>query len=400
MATAFSPIGEEAQRSRASEKTLRVLTLTPFYPSGEDPAAGCFVEEPLALLAELGVKHTVVAVRPIHSSRRTPCRDAVAADWRRFPSLPGNAGLASAGEFLFRTIAGRYDKLHREKPFDLIHAHGALPCGYAAARLSRRLQIPFVVTVHGLDAFSSRQVRRPMGRWCERNSLWVYQSAARVICVSEKVQSEVLRPSSGIRTAVVYNGVDAARFSPATDSEPSNFVLSVGNLIPAKGHEILLRAFALIAHRFPDLRCRIIGEGPQRLPLQRLAMQLRITKRVQFMGVQSRSQVADAMRRCLFFALPSRYEALGCVYLEAMASAKAAIACSGQGIEEILRDAENGVLVRPDDAVETAEAMNCLAANEPLRKQLGFAARQTILRTFTTLHQAERLTTVYGECKP
>ncbi len=86
---------------------------------------------------------------------------------------------------------------------------------------------------------------------------------------------EVRRNTDGpVSTAVIYNGVDPDIFYPEPDSLPSSVILSVGNLIPSKGHELLLRAFGAIEQRHPTLRCEIIGDGPERARLTALGAQL------------------------------------------------------------------------------------------------------------------------------
>jgi len=104
------------------------------------------------------------------------------------------------------------------------------------------------------------------------------------------------------------------------------------------------------------------------------------------------------MQRCSLFALPSRYEGLGCVYLEAMAAKKPAIACWGQGIDEIIQHGKNGWLVGSRNWQELAEALYGLLPNVEFRQRMGAAARQTVLNGFTLAHQAERLAQVYQEC--
>jgi hypothetical protein len=104
------------------------------------------------------------------------------------------------------------------------------------------------------------------------------------------------------------------------------------------------------------------------------------------------------MRRCAVFALPSKYEGLGCVYLEAMSSEKPVIACRGQGIEEIIHHRSNGWLIDPDNLQELTDALISLLKDEELRHQLGDAARQTILQGFTFADQAEQLARLYREC--
>jgi len=142
----------------------------------------------------------------------------------------------------------------------------------------------------------------------------------------------------------------------------------------------------------------IVGRGPEQSRLQVLAQQLGIGNRVRFLGIQPRQQVAAAMRRCTVFALPSRYEGLGCVYLEAMSAGKPVIGCRGQGVGEIIRHGSNGFLVGPENERELALALTMLLRDEPRRRNLGAAARDTIVERLTLAHQAESLQRIYREC--
>ena len=178
--------------------------------------------------------------------------------------------------------------------------------------LGAELGLPYVVSVHGLDAYSTNQVGGRAGQWCRRISQRVYRSAKRVICISERVREEVLKGSGGnCRTSVVYNSVDSELFSPGNDASAGGLtVLSVGNLIPIKAHDVLLRAIAALASEFPALTLQIIGEGSEEANLRALVRELQLDKRVRFAGRRSRREVAAAMRECTVFALPSRYEGL------------------------------------------------------------------------------------------
>jgi glycosyltransferase involved in cell wall biosynthesis len=388
----------------STARPMHVLTLTPFYPSEQDEAAGCFIAEPLDALTRAGVASSVLALQPIYRARLKPARfqpgkSVAPAEWVRYFSLPGNFGLPVAGAFAFARIVGRIRELQRTSRVDLIHAHGPLPCGHAAMLLSAELGIPYVVSVHGLDAYATEQVSGRFGEWCRRVSQRVYRASRRVICISERVREEVLQGTGqSCRTSVVYNGVDPELFSPGLEAKSNQtVVLSVGNLIPIKGHDVLLRAMAAISGEFTELVLEIIGEGPERHRLESLARQLGIGARVRFLGRRSRQQVAEAMRHCTLFALPSRYEGLGCVYLEAMATAKAVIGCRGQGIAEIIRHGSNGFLVGPDNDKELALALTMLLRDESRRRNLGQAARDTILDRLTLKQQAEALARIYRE---
>jgi glycosyltransferase involved in cell wall biosynthesis len=380
-------------------RPIHVLTLTPFYPSEHDDAGGCFVSEPLDWLAKYGVMNSVIAVQPFYRGKLRARHSGVSARWIRYFSLPGGFGLPTAGAFLFARIVGLVRELQRSQRIDLVHAHAPLPCGHAAMLVSAELGIPFVVSVHGLDAFSTEQVRGKAGEWCRRISQRVYRSSRRVICISERVREQVLEGAgSTCRTSVVYNGVDPEFFSPSKEASSSGpVVLSVGNLIPIKGHEVLIRAVASLASEFPVVSLDIIGDGAERSRLEALTQQLGTVERVRFLGRQSRAQVADAMRRCTLFALPSRYEGLGCVYLEAMSVGKPVIGCRGQGIAEVVQQASNGYLVGVDNERELALVLGMLLRDETRRRNLGVAARDTIIERFTLEHQAKSLSRIYRE---
>jgi len=393
---------------------MRILTLTPFYPTATDDASGCFIAESVAELQRQGIESPVIAVHPMHHAHPGCDPKSPPATWKNYFSIPGNPGLSTAGRFLHAALRSQVRQLHVQQPLNLIHAHAALPCGQAAMLLARDLGIPFVITVHGLDAFSTQQVQGWFGRRCSETCADVYRAAARVICISEQVARRVHeRLTQAASVSVVYNGVDSSLFSPllsprlgptispADDARSTHSViLSVGNLIPIKGHEFLLRSIAAIAPTHPQVQCRIIGDGPERGRLQELARELHIEDRIHFLGRRPRAEVAAAMKDCTVFALPSWYEGLGCVYLEAMSAERPAIACHGQGIEEIIRHGENGWLIEPKNLSDLTAALHTLLSDRPLREKVGRKGRQTILQGYTLEHQARQLLSIYRESLP
>jgi len=389
-----SPPSAPGEQVRFGSGTLHVLTLTPFFPSTEEPTKGCFIAEPLRHLKQYGVVSTVIAVQSLYTSRNRP-NPSEPARWVRYPQLPGNFGLSSAGGLLYARLVRSVRRLHREQPFDVIPAHSALPCGHAGALLARELRIPYVVTVHGLDVFNACFQSGTAAEWRRRASSAVYREAQAVICISDKVRRILTAGQEEVRSAVVYNGVDPELFSPTSQASPqSTDILVVGNLLLGKGHGLVLRAMARIRSAFPGLRCSIIGEGRDRGKFVALAKSLGIEQQVRFLGSKGRLEVAAAMRSCTVFALPARFEALGCVYLEAMSCGKPAIACRGQGIEEIIQHGRNGWLVS-DNVDELVEALSILLPSLERRTQIGAAARQTILDGLTLSHQAQQLAEIY-----
>jgi len=362
--------------------------------------SGCFVAEVLRQIEAQGAASTVIAVDSIyHPSRKSNPQSS--ANWMRYPQLPGNFGLSSAGKFLGAALLSRVRQLHRQSPVTVIHAHAALPCGHAAACLSRRLGIPFVVTIHGLDVFNNCFENGIAARWRRESSRRVYASAHKVICISKRIQQLLAEgmtaAGESVNSEVVYNGTDPEFFTPGSLQDGPPTILIVGNLLAGKGHELVLRALARLKDSYPALQCKIIGEGADRSRFTTLAAQLNLTDRVHFLGRRSRSEVAEAMRNCTVFVLPSRYEGLGCVYLEAMSCGKPVIACHGQGIDEIIQHGHNGWLIPIDGLEELVQGLQVLLANSELRAQIGEAARQTILNTLTLSHQAGKLIGIYED---
>ncbi|HTR22900.1 MAG TPA: glycosyltransferase [Terriglobales bacterium] len=389
---------------RKEDPPVHVLTLTPFFPSRENEISGCFVKESLDFLQGEGVTSTVIAVSPFHYPKRSSASQS-SAEWVRYAQIPGTFGLSGAGRLLGARLSRSVADLHRRKPIDVIHAHGALPCGHAASILARRLRVPYVVTVHGLDVFNTCYVDGMASDWRRRASVAVYQGANTVVCISPKVQ-EILRDGMPeVSSCVIYNGANPDLFAPESNGSrqtvlsdrntPQHELLIVGNLIPSKGQELVFRAIHRIASAFPELQCWVVGEGPDRARLEQLAAGLGIRNQIHFAARESRAEVADAMRRCSAFVLPSRNEGLGCVYLEAMACGKPVIGCRGQGIEEIIEHGKNGWLVSGDDVDELAQVLTTLLQSPELSVQIGRAARQTILDGLTLSHQAHNLATLY-----
>ena len=391
--------------SQAAEmdEPLHVLTLTPFFPSDKNEVNGCFIAEPIEQLKQFGIESSVIAVSPIYRPRKHATSSSP-AEWVRYPQVPGNLGLSSAGKLLFVRLLRHIRKLHDARPIDVIHAHAALPCGHAALLLSRRLQIPFVVTVHGLDVFHTCYLGGIPALWRRQASLDVYRAGRTVICISGRVRDkvrEILQTATPPETpsAIVYNGVNPILFSPNPPTiEPIDpEILIVGNLLPSKGQELVLRALASLRPSFPQLRCRLIGEGPDRTHLEALAHDLHIGNQVHFAGRRSRSEVAEAMRRCSVFVLPSRNEGLGCVYLEAMSCGKPVIGCRGQGIDEVIEHGKNGWLIPVDGLEQLVQGLSALLGSPEVCARIGTAARQTILEKLTLSHQAQHLARIYRQ---
>src|SRR5690242_10367178 len=111
----ISPAPEE--KFSAEKRVLRVLTLTPFYPSTQDRTLGCFVSEPLSGIARFGIENEVIAVQPFYRSRAHSVQSEISSNWKAYFSLPGNLGLPTSGHFLAADLMRKVRKMHRVRAF-------------------------------------------------------------------------------------------------------------------------------------------------------------------------------------------------------------------------------------------------------------------------------------------
>jgi glycosyltransferase involved in cell wall biosynthesis len=183
------------------------------------------------------------------------------------------------------------------------------------------------------------------------------------------------------RARVIHNGVDVARFRPAAGprgSGPPTFV-TVAYLIPDKGIDVLLRAFARA--RVGGARLRIVGDGPVMPDLQVLARELGLGGRVLFVGL--RNDVPDQLRQADVFVHPTFRDGLPNAPAEAMACGLPVIASRAGGVPELVEDGASGLLVPPGDVDALAAAIERLAGDGALRAALGESARERVVDRFS-----------------
>lgn len=391
---------------------MRALIVSHMYPNRASPVAGLFVHDQVRELMALGydirVLSPVAAAPPLLSRLRPRWQalrsqplaavlDGVPARYPRYLSLPRMLLFSLSGELCFRGIASTARELRAEGEFDLIHAHTVMPDGFAAMRLNQGWCKPLVITIHGYDA-----VQLNRGRFRRRKMLRAMAAADRIICVSDKLRRACLEHyPHPEKFVVVHNGFRPPQRSAATPVVPppppgKPSLLSVGHLIPLKGHRYVLEAVAELKHELPDLRYHIIGEGGTRAVLERQVRELGIEEQVSLLGRLPHHELAFHYASCDIFVLPSSPEGFGIVYLEAMSFGKPVIACQGEGISEIIEDGKTGVLVPPKDHRAVAVAIRELAGDSPRAREIGRAA-QEVAAQYTWRQNAERLLALYSE---
>jgi glycosyltransferase involved in cell wall biosynthesis len=303
------------------------------------------------------------------------------AGWKRLEFVPGGGQLGFAVRVFFECVRSKTDAL-------LIGHLGMTPLGlFAWPFLSRG----YAFVAHGIEAWDERRFSR---RFAARG--------ARVIFVVSKHTGEALSKSTGVRADFLRclpNALDPnfdfTRFSESNgqDGVPGE-LLTVSRLWAEeklKGVDHTLTAFARIAERFPEVRYRIVGEGSDKPRLRNLAASLGIADRVFFEENLSDEELADRYRRCSLFVLPSGQEGFGIVFLEAMRYGKPCIGGAAGGTPEVIEDGVTGLLVPYGDVAALEAALVRLLESPELRRAMGRAGRERLLREFTYERFRDRL---------
>jgi len=289
-------------------------------------------------------------------------------------------------------------RLRRFAP-DVVHTH--LYYGNVLGRIAARLAggAPVVTTLHNPDyTFEAR----PTALFAAKKALdrVTGRRNAVLLAVSEAVAEDYRRHMGWPTIRVLRNGVDLEEYSPGDAphtgggawSGGGTRLLAVGRLHAQKGHGVLLEAAARCREDGLSLSLALVGEGPLRAALEERARRLGLEGQVRFLG--RRDDVRDLLRAAEVFVFPSLYEAVGIALLEAMACGTAVVASRAGGIPEIVREGESGLLVRPGDASDLANALARLARDPPERARLGRGARSRAMM-FDIRQTVRELESVY-----
>ncbi|MEO5580558.1 MAG: glycosyltransferase [Gemmatimonadaceae bacterium] len=244
---------------------------------------------------------------------------------------------------------------------DLLHAHNLNPAGLLGHRISRRYNIPFVLTEHS-TFYGRGLVPRSLF-----SSLRRAADAASGLAVVSPALGTVLQNQLNLNADsmrwipnVIDPDVASMPVTRESSSDDGFTFLCIGNLIPVKNHAVLLKAFQTAFHGQKGMRLRIGGDGPLELDLKVLAAELKIAPQIQFLGRLSREQVVQELDRCNAFVLPSSYETFGVVLIEALVRGKPVIATRCGGPESFVGE-EDGIIVPPDGVTELATALRTMS---------------------------------------
>lgn len=285
----------------------------------------------------------------------------------------------------------RIAKLLRAWRIDLVHTRNAEPFFYGvlAAHLAG---VPVLHSEHG-RTFPERPLRRIIQRLLLR---YVNEAFA----VSEQLRQE-LAAELGVRPdrfSVLRNGVDCAKFRPGgsrlSSSDPRRTLRigTVGRLAGVKNYPLLLRAFARLPAE-PPCTLVLVGDGPDRGMLERVAWCLGIRDRVEFAG--HRDDVPSILQELDIFVLPSSSEGMSNTLLEAMATGVAVLASDVGGNAEIVQPERSGLLFRSGDVEAVTSQLGRLVADAKLRAALGGAAAERVRAHYSIEAMLSRYEALY-----
>ena len=291
-------------------------------------------------------------------------------------------------------------KLRATRPV-LIHAHFGTD-GLLVLPLARALGVPLITSLRGYDVTRSDGALLRSGR-----PIWMRYALGKkrlqrggtlFLAVSDALRKQAIaRGFPEERTVTHYNGVDLDRFQPGQAPAEPGLILHVGRLVEKKGTKVLIEALTGLA----DAKLVIIGDGPLRGALERQARAL--GERVRFLGELPSDDVAQWMRRASVLAAPSVIaadgdaEGLPNVVVEAAASGLPVVSTIHSGIPEAIEDGVSGFLVPEGDVGGLAARLTELLESEPLRREMGVAARRLAERKFSRQTLTERLESIYDE---
>ncbi|HEV2608903.1 MAG TPA: glycosyltransferase family 4 protein [Noviherbaspirillum sp.] len=360
---------------------MKLLTFTTLFPNTASPNQAIFVETRLRHLVASGeVESRVVAPVPWfpfdHASfgryakfarpPREEVRFGIHVRHPRYPLIP-KVGMTSAPFFMAaaakQTIARIIDEGY---DFDAIDAHYFYPDGVAAVMLGKYFNKPVVITARGSDISLIPRHHLP-----RRMIVWAAQNADGIITVCNALKEEMV--ALGVeadRITPLRNGVDLTMFRPL-DKEAQRkelglegfTLISVGHLVPVKGHELIVGALPLL----PDVRLLLAGSGPEQGRLEALARHLGVSDRITFLGAIPHAELKKYYTAADASILASSREGWANVLLESMACGTPVVASKVWGTPEVVASPDAGLLMNERSPAALAQAVSDLRNAYPDR---------------------------------
>jgi glycosyltransferase involved in cell wall biosynthesis len=292
-----------------------------------------------------------------------------------------------------KVVLWAYDMLDQEVVH--IHAHFANHPAVAALIIQRLTGIPFSFTARGTDIQVDRHLLK--------RKVQAAEFAIAVSNYNKTIMIDECGPAVREKIHVVYGGVDVDRLSPphAKSSVGAFRILCVARFEEVKGHPYLVEACRTLQERGVDFECRLIGDGPLLPSVKKRIEEAGLSKEVRLLGPRVYREVIHELWQSDSLVLPSVPTALGNregipnVLKEAMACGLPVVATSIGGIPELVEDGQTGILVPPKSGIALADALQRLYDDPTLRRQLGRAGKERVLRDFSLRTSTTKRASLY-----
>jgi glycogen(starch) synthase len=270
----------------------------------------------------------------------------------------------------------RLRHLLQEVDPDVIHLNGICPTHLLLLPLLSNCRAAVLLQLH-TRLFEFERGPDSLGVRLMSNADWI-------VSVSDAAlkQARLLLPEIGRHSSVIHNAVPAPAASPSPlPFSPPTF-LCLGRLAVQKSFDRALSAVARVATHYPDVRLLIGGDGEERPALEALSNSLGLTDRCEWLGWVRPTDVGTVMNASTAMILPSRWEGLPLVAVEAAWMGRPVVATRVDGVEEIVHHQETGLLVEPDNLDDLATALIYLLERPDEARRMGAAARRWVEREF------------------
>ena len=305
-------------------------------------------------------------------------------------------------------VSNHIDWVLPKLKLDVIHAHHPALMGNAAADKCEKLNIPLVFTHHTRYQEYAQFMAMPdemVKEIIELQMANYMQKCQHIVVPSESIK-RMVESVYGIeeRVTVIPTGIDLEPYQSANGrsvrqqrqwGDDKKVILSVGRLAGEKNFETLIKAFAIVAKKHDDIILAIIGDGPDKSVLQKLASKEGVGDRVDFVGRVPFAEMPNYLKAADFFAFASITETQGLVTMEAMAADLPVIAVAASGTSDIVEDGKDGILT-DNNPESLAEGIDRVMADPDLAAQLRKGAMAKAQK-FETLNVTKRMIDVYAQ---
>lgn len=301
-------------------------------------------------------------------------------------------------------VTSQFMKMAQKLDISLFHAHFASESAVIAMYLSESLEVPFTFTTHAWDLYSGANT----AAWSVKRQLLqkLCEEAAGIVSISN-YNREFLIMNIGVnpdKITVIHCGIDPNDFKRTTPYMASKQILCVARLVEKKGVKYLIEAMSYLVKKHLDAKLNIVGTGPEEETLKKLASDLKVKDKIQFLGDVTDATLRNLYERSSIFVLPcviaqdGDRDGIPVALMEAMSMELPVISTPISGIPELISDEENGLLVEPKNPVALAEAIDKLLEEPETCKRLGKQGRMTILERFNIKKNVLSLKKFFQTC--